>query len=70
MYAPDKTARKNKVVQCNEEEIDAELDEDCVEDLKKKTCAKRAASALEESELAWPLTPDPTPEGGKGKRRR
>ena len=24
VYAPDKTARKNNVVQCNEEEIDAE----------------------------------------------
>ena len=69
VYVPDKTARKNKVVQCNEEEIDAEIDEGCVEDLKKKKCAKRTASALEESELAWPLIPDPTPEGGKKKRR-
>ena len=62
VYVPDKTARKNKVVQCNEEEIDAEIDEGCVEDLKKKKCAKRTASELEESELA-------TPEGGKKKRR-
>ena len=62
LYVPDKTARKNKVVQCNEEEIDAEIDEGCVEDLKKKKCAKRTASELEESELA-------TPEGGKKKRR-
>ena len=54
VYVPDKTARKNKVVQCNEEEI--------VEDLKKKKCVKRTASELEESELA-------TPEGGKKKRR-
>ena len=78
MYVPDKTARKNKVVQCNDEDIDAEIDEGFVEDLKKlakrtasqldldlrfeKKCAKRAASDLEESELA-------TPEGGKKKRR-
>ena len=62
VYVPDKTARKNKVVQCNEEEIDAEIDEGCVEDLKKKKCAKRTASELEESELA-------TPEGGENKRR-
>ena len=62
VYVPDKTARKNKVVQCNEEEIDAEIDEGCVEDLKKKKCVKRTASELEESELA-------TPEGGKKKRR-
>ena len=62
VYVPDKTARRNKVVQCNEEEIDAEIDEGCVEDLKKKKCAKRTASELEESELA-------TPEGGKKKRR-
>ena len=87
MYVPDKTARKNKVVQCNEEEIDAEIDEGCVEDLKKlgkrtasepdldlrfeKKHAKRtasAASALEESELAWPLILDPTPEGEKKKK--
>ena len=58
VYVPDKTARKNKVVQCNEEDIDAEIDEGCVEDLKKKKCVKRTASELEESELA-------TPEGGK-----
>ena len=62
VYVPDKTARKNKVVQCNEEDIDAEIDEGCVEDLKKKKCVKRTASELEESELA-------TPEGGKKKRR-
>ena len=62
VYVPDKTARKNKVVQCNEEEIDAEIDEGCVEDLKKKKCVKRTASELEESELA-------TPEGWKKKRR-
>ena len=62
VYVPDKTARRNKVVQCNEEEIDAEIDEGCVEDLKKKKCVKRTASELEESELA-------TPEGGKKKRR-
>ena len=62
VYVPDKTARKNKVVQCNEEEIDAEIDEGCVEDLKKKKCAKRTASELKESEVA-------TPEGGKKKRR-
>ena len=49
VYVPDKTARKNKVVQCNEEEIDAEIDEGCVEDLKKKKCVKRTASELEES---------------------
>ena len=60
VYVPDKTARKNKVVQCNEEESDAEIDEGCVEDLKKKKCAKRTASALEEAEVAWPLIPDPT----------
>ena len=54
MYVPDETARKHKVVQCNEEEI--------VEDLKKKKCVKRTASELEESELA-------TPEGGKKNRR-
>ena len=59
VYVP---ARRNKVVQCNEEEIDAEIDEGCVEDLKKKKCVKRTASELEESELA-------TPEGGKKKRR-
>ena len=53
MYVP---ARRNKVVQCNEEEIDAEIDEE------KKKCVKRTASELEESELA-------TPEGGKKKRR-
>ena len=73
VYVPDKTARKNKVVQCNEEEIDAEIDEGCVEDLKKKKRAKRtasAASALEESELAWALRPDTTPEGEKKKKRR
>ena len=62
VYVPDKTARMNKVVQCNEEEIDAEIDEGCVEDLTKKKCAKRTASELEESDLA-------TPEGGKKKRR-
>ena len=62
VYVPDKTARKNKVVQCNEEEIDAEIDEDYVEDLKQTKCVKRTASELEESELA-------TPEGGKKKRR-
>ena len=61
VYVPDKTARKNKVVLCNEEEIDAEIDEGCVEDLK-KNCAKRTASELKESEVA-------TPEGGKKKRR-
>ena len=54
VYVPDKTARKNKVVQCNEEEI--------VEDLKKKKCVKRTASELEDPELT-------TPEGGKKKRR-
>ena len=59
VYVP---ARKNKVVQCNEEDINAEIDEGCVEDLKKKKCVKRTASELEESELA-------TPEGGKKKRR-
>ena len=62
VYVPDKTARKNKVVQCNEEDIDAEIDEGCVGDLKKKKCVKRTAFELEESELA-------TPEGGKKKRR-
>ena len=62
MHVPDKTARKKKVAQCNEEEIDAEIDAGCVEDLKKRKCAKLTASALEESELA-------TPEGGKKKRR-
>ena len=60
VYVPDKTARKNKVVQCNEEDMNAEIDEGCVEDLKKKKCVKRTASELEESELA-------TPEGGKKK---
>ena len=59
VYVP---ARKNKVVQCNEEDMNAEIDEGCVEDLKKKKCVKRTASELEESELA-------TPEGGKKKRR-
>ena len=62
VYVPDKTARKNKVVQCNAEDVDAEVDEGCVDDLKKKKCVKRTASELEESELA-------TPEGGKKKRR-
>ena len=62
VYVPDKTARKNNVAQCNEEEIDAEIDEGCVEDLKKKKFVKRRASELEESELA-------TPEGGKKNRR-
>ena len=62
VYVPDKTARKNKVVQCNEEEIDAEIDEGCVEDLKKKKCVKRTASEPEASELA-------TSEGGKKKGR-
>ena len=62
VYVPDKTARKNNVAQCHEEDIDAEIDEGCVEDLKKKKCVKRTASELEESELA-------TPEGGKKKRR-
>ena len=62
VYVPDKTARKNNVVQCNEEAIDAQIDEGCVEDLKKKKCVKRTASELEESELA-------TPEGGKTNRR-
>ena len=59
VYVP---ARRNKVVQCNEEEIDADIDEGCLEDLKKKKCAKRTASELEESELA-------TPEGGTKNRR-
>ena len=62
MYVPDKTARKNKVVQCKEEEIDAEIDEGCVEDLKNKKCVKRTASELAESELA-------TPEGGQKIKR-
>ena len=62
VYVPDKTARNNNVVQCSEEEIDAEIDEGCVEDLKNKKCVKRTASELEESELA-------TPEGGKKNRR-
>ena len=62
VYVPDKTARRNKVVQCNEEEIDAEIGEGCVEDLKKKKCANRTASELKELEVA-------TPEGGKKKRR-
>ena len=69
VYVPDKTARKNKVVQCNEEEIDAEIDEGCVDARKKKKCPKRTASALEESELACPPIPDHTPDGGKTKRR-
>ena len=49
VYVP---ARKNKVVQCNEEDIDAEIDEGFVEDL--KTPAHRPASAIEEGELAKP----------------
>ena len=55
----------------NEEDIDAEIDEGCVEDLKKlgKRTAS-AASALEESELAWALRPDTAPEGEQKKRRR
>ena len=69
VYVPDKTARRNKVVQCNEEEIDAEIDEGCVEDLKKKKCAKRTASALEESAYAWALRPDTIPEVEKKKKR-
>ena len=62
VYVPDKRNKVRVGVQCNEEEIDAEIDEGCVEDLQNKKCAKRTASELEESELA-------TPEGGKKKRR-
>ena len=48
VYVPDKTTRKNKVVQCSGEDIDAEIDMVCFgEDLKKLD--KRTASALEES---------------------
>ena len=86
VYVPDKTARKNKVVQCNEEDIDAEIDKGFIEDLKKlgkrtaseldldlrfeKRRAKRTASALERSQLAWALRPDATPKAEKKKKRR